>query len=119
MSGFIGLAQVIDVATASNALSAVEEMFEFNAGLALVFYVVRQAYNSWFASSARLPGSAIAKAKPPARLIQIGPGRCPIQPANPDIRDVVRMHQPGIDRHPFAVTFLDASQCVMQPHVGQ
>jgi hypothetical protein len=42
--GFIGLAQVIDIATASNALSAVEEMFEFNASLALVFYVAQQAH---------------------------------------------------------------------------
>ena len=41
--GFIGLAQVIDIATASNALSAVEEMFEFNASLALVFYVAQFA----------------------------------------------------------------------------
>lgn len=53
--GFIGLAQVIDVATSSQALSAVEEMFEFNAALALVFYVAQQAYNSRVAVSARLP----------------------------------------------------------------
>ncbi len=42
--GFIGMAQAIDVATTSNALSAVEEMFEFNAALALVFYVAQQAH---------------------------------------------------------------------------
>jgi hypothetical protein len=52
--GFIGLAQVIDIATASNALSAVEEMFEFNASLALVFYVAQQAHRSWAESTARL-----------------------------------------------------------------
>lgn len=37
--GFIGLAQVIDVAAESKVLSAVEEMLEFNASLALLFYV--------------------------------------------------------------------------------
>ena len=52
--GFIGLAQVIDIATTSNALSAVEEMFEFNASLALVFYVAQQAHRSWAESTARL-----------------------------------------------------------------
>ncbi|WP_353645295.1 hypothetical protein [Mesorhizobium sp. WSM2239] len=51
--GFIGLAQVIDIATASNALAAVEEMFEFNASLALVFYVAQQAHRSWAKSTAR------------------------------------------------------------------
>lgn len=45
--GFIGLAQVIDVATRSNALSAVEEMFEFNASLVLVLYISQQAHRSW------------------------------------------------------------------------
>ncbi|WP_105383550.1 hypothetical protein [Neorhizobium alkalisoli] len=44
--GFIGLAQVIDVATESKMLSAVEEMFEFNASLALLFYVAHQAHRS-------------------------------------------------------------------------
>jgi hypothetical protein len=52
--GFVGLAQVIDVATTSNALSAVEEMFEFNAALVLVFYVGQQVYNSWSRTAARL-----------------------------------------------------------------
>jgi hypothetical protein len=51
--GFIGLAQVIDIATASNALAAVEEMFEFNASLALVFYVAQQAHRSRSESTAR------------------------------------------------------------------
>lgn len=51
--GFIGLAQVIDIVTASNALAAVEEMFEFNASLALVFYVAQQAHRSWAESTAR------------------------------------------------------------------
>ncbi len=54
--GFIGLAQVIDIATASNALSAVEEMFDFNASLALVFYVAEQAHRAW-AESCAIPGS--------------------------------------------------------------
>lgn len=41
--GFVGLAQAIDVATASGALSAVEEVLEFNAALVLVFYIIQQA----------------------------------------------------------------------------
>jgi len=45
--GFIGLAQVIDVATTSSALSAVEEAFEFNASLALVFYIAQQVHRAW------------------------------------------------------------------------
>lgn len=52
--GFIGLAQVIDVATTSSALSAVEEMFEFNASLALVFYVTQQGHRSRIESTARI-----------------------------------------------------------------
>jgi hypothetical protein len=44
--GFIGLAQVIDVAAESKVLSAVEEMLEFNASLALIFYLAQQAHRS-------------------------------------------------------------------------
>ncbi|MBB4480753.1 hypothetical protein [Rhizobium etli] len=44
--GFIGLAQVIDIATESQVLSAMEEMLEFNAGLTLLFYVAQQAHRS-------------------------------------------------------------------------
>lgn len=39
--GFIGLAQVIDIATSSRALSAVEEVLEMNAAILLVFYVMQ------------------------------------------------------------------------------
>lgn len=47
--GFIGLAQAIDVATSSKALSAVEEVLEFDAALLLLFYIVQQAsrQHSW------------------------------------------------------------------------
>ena len=51
--GFIGLAQVIDIAGASRALAAVEEMFEFNASLVLVFYVAQQAQRAWAESTAQ------------------------------------------------------------------
>lgn len=44
--GLIGLAQVIDIATESQVLSAMEEMLEFNAGLTLLFYVAQQAHRS-------------------------------------------------------------------------
>jgi hypothetical protein len=39
----IGLAQVIDIATSSHILSAMEEVFELDAGIVLVFYVMQQA----------------------------------------------------------------------------
>lgn len=39
--GFIGLAQVIDIATSSRALSAVEEVLEMNAAILLAFYVAQ------------------------------------------------------------------------------
>jgi hypothetical protein len=52
--GFIGLAQAIDVAADSNALSAIEEMFEFNASLVLVFYVAQQARSLWTENTGRL-----------------------------------------------------------------
>jgi hypothetical protein len=46
--GFIGLAQVIDITSSSSpALAAIEEVLEFNAALALVFYVAQQAHQSW------------------------------------------------------------------------
>lgn len=41
--GFIGLAQVIDVAASSHVLAAMEEVFELNAAIVLVFYVLQQA----------------------------------------------------------------------------
>lgn len=40
---FIGLAQVIDIATSSHVLSAMEEVFELDAAIVLVFYVLQQA----------------------------------------------------------------------------
>ena len=39
--GFIGLAQVIDIAASSRALAAVEEVLELNAAILLAFYVVQ------------------------------------------------------------------------------
>lgn len=42
--GLIGLAQVIDVATNSRTMSAVEEMLEFNAALVLLFYIGQQSH---------------------------------------------------------------------------
>ncbi|GLS29747.1 hypothetical protein GCM10007937_14550 [Mesorhizobium albiziae] len=46
--GFIGLAQVIDItSSSSNIFAAVEEVLEFNAALALAFYVAQQAHQSW------------------------------------------------------------------------
>ncbi|WP_119390601.1 hypothetical protein [Taklimakanibacter lacteus] len=41
--GLIGLAQAVDVATSSRALSALEEALEFNAALVLLVYVVQQS----------------------------------------------------------------------------
>lgn len=41
--GFIGMAQVIDAATSSHILSAIEEVFELNAAILLAFYVAQQA----------------------------------------------------------------------------
>jgi hypothetical protein len=41
--GFIGLAQVIDVGFSSHILSAMEEVFELDAAIVLVFYVMQQA----------------------------------------------------------------------------
>ncbi|WEX79064.1 hypothetical protein PYH37_004047 [Sinorhizobium numidicum] len=64
--GFIGLAQVIDVATDSRALSAVEEMLELNAAFALVFYVAQQAHNSWSGKSTAMASYATAKMTPKA-----------------------------------------------------
>ncbi|PWK63704.1 hypothetical protein [Aminobacter sp. AP02] len=43
--GFIGLAQVIDIATSSRALSAVEEVLEMNAAILLAFYVVQMGWS--------------------------------------------------------------------------
>jgi hypothetical protein len=49
--GFIGMAQVIDAAaSASHALSAVEEMLELNAAIVLAFYVMQQALSGREAS---------------------------------------------------------------------
>ncbi|WP_269932746.1 hypothetical protein [Aminobacter sp. HY435] len=42
--GFIGLAQIIDIATSSRALSAVEEVLELNAAILLAFYVVQMGW---------------------------------------------------------------------------
>lgn len=39
--GFIGLAQIIDIATSSRVFSAVEEVLELNAAMLLAFYVVQ------------------------------------------------------------------------------
>ena len=39
--GFIGLAQIIDIATDSKMLSAVEEVLEMNAAILLAFYVLQ------------------------------------------------------------------------------
>jgi hypothetical protein len=41
--GLIGLAQVIDIATGSRAMSAVEEVLELDAAVVLAFYVAQQA----------------------------------------------------------------------------
>lgn len=49
--GFIGLAQVIDIATSSRAFSAVEEVLEMNAAILLAFYVAQQA---WVESARRV-----------------------------------------------------------------
>lgn len=45
-ASLIGLAQVIDVATESKVLSAMEEVLELNAALTLLFYVAEQAYRA-------------------------------------------------------------------------
>ena len=42
--GFIGLAQVIDIAASSRAFAAVEEVLELNAAILLAFYVVQQGW---------------------------------------------------------------------------
>lgn len=49
--GFIGLAQVIDIATSSRAFSAVEEVLEMNAAILLAFYAAQQA---WVESTRRV-----------------------------------------------------------------
>ena len=41
--GLIGLAQVIDIAASSRAMSAVEEVLELDAAVVLAFYVAQQA----------------------------------------------------------------------------
>lgn len=61
--GFIGLSQVIDVATSSRALSAVEEVLEFNAALLLVLYVFQQT----FAPAALPNGRASARVRSASR----------------------------------------------------
>ena len=48
--GFIGLAQVIDIAISSRVFSAVEEVLEMNAAILLAFYVAQQA---WLATTVR------------------------------------------------------------------
>lgn len=44
--GFIGLAQAIDIAASSRAVSAVEEVLEMNAAILLAFYVVQVGWQS-------------------------------------------------------------------------
>jgi hypothetical protein len=66
--GFIGLAQAIDVAADSNALSAIEEMLEFNASLVLVFYVAQQARSLWTENTGRLAKDGGLRQNPAKRL---------------------------------------------------
>ena len=49
--GLIGMAQVVDVATTSRTLSAVEELLEFNAAIFLLFYLAQQVVETTRQSS--------------------------------------------------------------------
>ena len=59
----LGLSQLIDVATTSRTMSAVEEVLELNAAVVLAFYVAQHLT----AREARKPGALLTKrAQPPA-----------------------------------------------------
>lgn len=67
--GFIGLAQVIDIAASSRAFAAVEEVLELNAAILLAFYVVQMGW-----AAAGLPRNPHGEPVEPWVLGQTGHG---------------------------------------------